>query len=177
MQVFCQQGAIFSEDRNYRYKLWRIWEETKPKAMCVGLNPSTADEFKSDPTITILTKMLNKLGYGGFYMTNLFAWVSSDPKDLLSCRDPIGDNDRTLVEVAALCDDVIVCWGSFSELENRIEETLAMFSHALCFGANQDGTPTHPLAMMYKGKSDDPKLLPYKPERRVQKDNLEKNSE
>lgn len=37
-------GAKFSEDRNYRYALWRIWDESKPMVMFIGLNPSTANE-------------------------------------------------------------------------------------------------------------------------------------
>jgi len=154
-------GAKFSPCGNYRYKLWRIWDEDKPLAMCIGLNPSTANATKPDPTITNLIKMLKMLGYGGFYMTNLFAWISSKPTDLLSCPDPLGDNDSALAEVQQVCDHVIVCWGNFKEAENRIKEVLPRFPDALCFGVNQNGTPAHPLAMMYQGKTNSPKLENY----------------
>ena len=46
-------GADFSPCRKYRYKLWRIWDETLPLAMFIGLNPSTADEVKDDNTVKI----------------------------------------------------------------------------------------------------------------------------
>ena len=45
--------CAFSPDRRYRYALWRHWGATEvPRyLMVVGLNPSTADETKDDPTI------------------------------------------------------------------------------------------------------------------------------
>lgn len=44
-------GAIFSPCREYRYKLWRTWDASKLPLNVIGLNPSTADETKNDPTI------------------------------------------------------------------------------------------------------------------------------
>ena len=104
-------GADFSPCGKYRYKLWRIWDPDKPRAMCIGLNPSTANHEKNDATIRYLIQMLTVLGYGGFYMTNLFAIISSKPEVLLTCADPLGDNDLKLDEVAAICDDVILPFG------------------------------------------------------------------
>ena len=43
--------AKFSKDRIYRYALWRIWDDTLPKLLFIGLNPSTADETNDDPTM------------------------------------------------------------------------------------------------------------------------------
>ncbi len=31
-------GAEFSECRQYRYALWRMWDRSKPPVMFVGLN-------------------------------------------------------------------------------------------------------------------------------------------
>ena len=39
------KGAEFSPCKKYRYKLWRIWDDTLPLVMFIGLNPSTADEI------------------------------------------------------------------------------------------------------------------------------------
>lgn len=155
------KGAEFSPCGKYRYKLWRIWDEGKPLAMCIGLNPSTANATNPDPTITNLIKMLKLLGYGGFYMTNLFAWISSKPEDLLTCEDPLGDNEKALKEVEQLCDNVIVCWGNFKQATKRIKEVLPRYPDALCFGINQNGTPAHPLAMMYQGLTNNPQLHKY----------------
>lgn len=160
--LFNSSGAEFSECRNFRYKLWRIWDEALPKAMCIGLNPSTANENKNDATITHLTKALKKLGYGGFYMTNLFAFISSNPQDLLTTADLQKDNEIKLAEVRLLCKDVIICWGAFKQATKRIEQVLPRYPDALCFGKNLDGTPEHPMfSLVYKKNKPELKLSPF----------------
>jgi hypothetical protein len=154
-------GAEFSNCGKYRYKLWRIWDNELPKAMCIGLNPSKANATKADPTITNLIKMLKRLGYGGFYMMNLFAWISPNPEDLLTCVDPIGENEGKLKEAETICDDVIVCWGNFKQADERIKQVLPNYPNAKCFGVTKSGKPVHPLAMMYAGLTDKPKLFNY----------------
>ncbi len=156
------KGAVFSRDKKYRYKLWRIWDDSLPKAMCIGLNPSTANADKDDQTIGNLRRILASLGFGGFYMTNLFAWISSKPADLLTCDDPVGMNDHVLKEVESICDVVIVCWGNFNQAKNRITEVLPKYPKAKCFGINKNGTPCHPLALMYNGTVKEAKLIDYK---------------
>jgi hypothetical protein len=156
-------GAEFSECGKYRYKLWRMWDTSKPIVMCIGLNPSTANSGKNDSTINILIRVLRDLGYGGFYMMNLFAWISSKPADLLTCPDPLGDNDSKLKEVAAICHDVIVCWGSFPQAQERIKQVLPNYPFANCFGVNKNGTPFHPRALSYMGLLSKPELITYKP--------------
>lgn len=156
------KGAEFSPCGRYRYKLWRIWDPDLPKAMCIGLNPSTANASKNDATINNLIGILTKLGYGGFYMMNLFAWISSKPDDLLTCPDPLGDNENKLKEVEALCNDVILCWGTFKQAEDRRKEVAANYPDAKCFGFNKDGTPFHPRALTYKkGALKNPQLFSY----------------
>ncbi|QBE68839.1 protein of unknown function DUF1643 [Synechococcus sp. WH 8101] len=39
-----KSDAIFSDCRTYRYALWRLWDDSRPCAMFIGLNPSSADE-------------------------------------------------------------------------------------------------------------------------------------
>lgn len=154
-------GAEFSDCGKYRYKLWRIWDTTKPLSMCIGLNPSTANANKNDNTINILIRVMTRLGYGGFYMMNLFAWISSKPEDLLTCGDPLGQNNDKLLDVGSQCADVIACWGAFNQAEERRKEVLAMFPNALCFGRNANGTPWHPRALSYKGVLDTQILSSY----------------
>ena len=84
-----RQGAQFTEDRQYRYALWRIWNEDKPLVMFIGLNPSTANEYKNDPTIRRVMRYAADWGYGGVYMMNLFAWVTPYPKELEKARIPL----------------------------------------------------------------------------------------
>ncbi len=160
-ETHISSGAEFSPCAKYRYKLWRIWDNTLPKAMCIGLNPSNANANKNDPTINNLKTALAILGYGGFYMMNLFAYISSKPEVLLTCEDPLGENESKLKEVEALCDDVIVCWGKFKQAQDRIKQVLPNYPNAKCLGFNLDGTPVHPMALMYSGTVKSPKLFFY----------------
>lgn len=155
------KGADFSNDGNYRYRLWRIWDEDKPKVMCIGLNPSTANGEKNDATITILIKMLTLLGYGGFYMMNCFPYITSKPE--LLKHNPASDewNDNMLTITSSLCKDVIFAWGGFKVIKilGRDKQLIEMFPNAKCFGKSKDGSPIHPLAMQERNGRD-----PNKPE-------------
>lgn len=155
------KGAIFSDCKMYRYALWRIWDEKNPIAMCIGLNPSTANEIDDDKTIQNLIHVLCSYDYGGYYMMNLFSMISAHPEDLRSCPNPIKDNDRYLKEISLKCDDVIFCWGNFKQAEYRAKKIIPMFPKALCFGKTASGKPMHPLAATVWMKSKCYGLKPF----------------
>ena len=83
------KGATFSIDRKHRYSLWRIWDAELPFVMFIGLNPSTANEDENDATIRSVERISKSNGYGGFYMMNCFAYISTDPKLLM--HNPMSD--------------------------------------------------------------------------------------
>ncbi len=140
-------GAEFSEDRMYRYALWRIWDRDTPLIAFIGLNPSTANETDDDPTIRRVVSFSKKWGYGGVYMVNLFAYVTSDPAQLSQCEDPLGDNDFWLDHVARICLKVVFAWGSFPQAADRAREVIQKFDgYALV--VNKDGSPRHPLYVL-----------------------------
>lgn len=157
------KGALFSECGQYRYRLWRIWDTSKPLVMCIGLNPSTANKDQNDNTITRLESLIKANGYGGFYMMNLFGYITPHPKELKKCSDPVGENHKHLLEVSALCRQTIFCWGHFSILSlydqfaKRVVLMESIFPSALCFGFCSGGEPRHPL-MLRK----DTRLISYK---------------
>lgn len=158
-------GAKFSDDGKYRYSLWRIWDESLPKVMCIGLNPSTANASKNDNTINILISVLKRLNYGGFYMTNCFAFITSKP-ELLE-HNPMSDecNNNVLTVTAGECKDVLFAWGNFEVIREvgRDKELEEMFPNAKCFGKNKNGTPFHPRALSYKGILNSAELTQYNP--------------
>lgn len=140
-------GAIFSQDRKYRYILWRRWDMSKPKVMFIGLNPSTANEFVNDHTITTVMRYAKDWGFGQVFMCNLFAYISTDPKALLSVKDTIGEfNDEYLRTARALSKEVIFAWGGF-KVGDRDKQVIRMFPNAKCICHNSDGTPHHPLRL------------------------------
>lgn len=87
-----KSGAQFSPCRAYRYALWRnrSWESapksTKGYIMFIGLNPSTADETKDDPTIRRCLGYCRSWGYIGFVMVNLFAFRATEPEVMMAGR-------------------------------------------------------------------------------------------
>ena len=105
--------AKLSECRQYRYALWRTWDDSKPYAMFVGLNPSTADETDDDPTIRRCIVFAKDWGYGGLCMANLFAYRATDPSNMFSAQDPIGpQNDVWLERLAKDAGIVVAAWGN-----------------------------------------------------------------
>ncbi|MEK9157701.1 MAG: DUF1643 domain-containing protein [Patescibacteria group bacterium] len=144
--LFDDNGATFSPCRKYRYVLWRIWDDSKPKVMFIGLNPSTANETEPDPTITRVIGFAKSWGYGGVYMTNCFPYVSTNPDDLKDFGNT-ATNDHWLYEVARMSKDIIFAWGAFDVVKElgRDVELKGMFPHAKALVINKDGSPRHPL--------------------------------
>lgn len=140
-------GADFSECGNYRYVLWRIWDKTLPKVMFIGLNPSTANETTDDATIRRVKSIAKNLGYGGVYMTNCFAYISTDPKLLKTNPMSKEWNDNVLTITASRCADVIFAWGNFDIVKatGRDLELIEMFPRAKALHINKNGSPKHPL--------------------------------
>lgn len=157
------KGADFSTDGKYRYRLWRIWDGSLPLAMVIGLNPSTANADTDDQTIGNLTRMMKILNYGGFYMMNCWPFITSKP-ELLEI-DVISEafNHDALTSTACKCDTIIFAWGNFKIISKNAKdkELIEMFPNAMCFGRNKNGSPMHPLAMMYAGTVKNPKLEKY----------------
>ena len=108
-----KKDAILSEDRKYRYVLSRIWDESKPLVVIIGLNPSTADEKDDDNTIKKCINFSKNWGYGGLYMLNLFAFRATAPSDMFNASSPIGEeNSKYIEKYSKLSDKVICAWGN-----------------------------------------------------------------
>lgn len=157
-----QVSATFSKCQKYRYVLSMIWDVTLPRVMFIGLNPSTANHEEPDNTIVKVKKITKANGFGGFYMLNLFAMISSKPEDLLTCDDPLKNNDRYLEHYGKLADKVCFCWGTFKESKKRNRLMIETFQQPICLAITKDGSPKHPLycrdntvMIPYHGKTAD----------------------
>ena len=144
------KGAIFSDDRKYRYALWRVWNINRPILLQIGLNPSKAGEIISDPTITRGVVRANREGFGGFLMGNLYGYVSTNPDALLRDGDFIGEyTDYYLTQMIEMSDKQLCGWGSFKPVKYRSEIVLSMIREPYCLSVNMDGHPKHPLYVGY----------------------------
>jgi hypothetical protein len=144
---FNDDGATFSACGKYRFRLWRIWDKTAPLIMFVGLNPSTANAEKNDPTIRRVEGFAKQWGYGGFFMMNLFPFVTAYPEMLEKNEASIKVNDLHLQSVARICDKIICAWGNFKTIGNRADDVIhdLRFYKLYCLGKNSNGSPKHPL--------------------------------
>lgn len=140
-------GALFCPDRVYRYALWRYWTDDFGKpAVFIGLNPSTADEHKDDPTVRRCIKFAKDWGYSGMYMLNLFALRATDPRVMMSHHEPVGRrNDEEIVRYCGIAGIVIAAWGNHGKHLDRDAHVLRLIPNIHHLGLTKSGCPRHPL--------------------------------
>ena len=150
--------AVYSDCEHYRYLLTRVWDETRPRALFVMLNPSTATEVQNDPTVERCERRARTLGFGAFRVTNIFAWRATDPKEMRAQPDPVAlENDaaiRASVDWATGAGAKIVCaWGAHGAHLDRgaaVERLLRATGRELWhLGLTKAGAPKHPLYIGY----------------------------
>jgi len=144
------RDAIISPCKRYRYQLERSWSgqtSRKSTVVFIGLNPSTADITKDDPTIRKCMAFAQAWQFNKLLMVNLFSWRATNPNELLKAKNPIGKlNDKYLDEAVSRSALVIACWGEYGTFMNRSDNVRARYSRRLnCLSTNQSGEPTHPL--------------------------------
>ncbi|MGW3308137.1 DUF1643 domain-containing protein [Streptomyces sp. NPDC001073] len=145
--------AVFDTDRRYRYLLTRIWDKTLPPAVWIMLNPSTADAFKPDATLTRCVRFVEdhlSTEAGGVMVVNLFALISTEPAGLALVEDPVGPyNDIFLRRAAAEAGPVIVAWGARPIAVARAQQVTQALTRAAvplrCLRVTTKGQPWHPL--------------------------------
>lgn len=152
-----EKKTILSDDRIYRYTLWRSWADdlfhnhtNEGFIMFIGLNPSTADETLDDPTIRKCMGFAKRWGYLTICMTNLFAFRATEPRAMKGHPHPIGpDNDRWLAAIAREASIIVACWGVNGQHMGRDQEVMKLLDNMECLRLTQAGHPEHPLYVPY----------------------------
>jgi len=135
-------GAEFSPCRTYRYALWREWG-AGPSLTVIGLNPSTADAVRDDPTIRRCLGFARREGCTRLVILNLYALRATDPLKLWRSTDPVGpENDSYLSNVTGL---VVAAWGVNAQPDRVRQFYQDAEAPLLCFGTTKNGAPRHPL--------------------------------
>lgn len=153
--------TIFSPCRQYRYALWREWgvgslgifdhrEAPDAYMLVIGLNPSTADETKDDPTIRRCIDFAKRQGFGALCMANLFAWRDTKPENMKKSQDPVGPlNDFHLFRLARDAGMILAAWGKHGSHQARSAHVRSLFQESgfplKALRLNKDGSPEHPL--------------------------------
>jgi|LauGreDrversion4_2_1035121.scaffolds.fasta_scaffold60682_5 hypothetical protein len=107
--------ATFSEDKQYRYRLWRHWDLTKPCVLFIMMNPSTANENRDDRTIRIIKKHATAWGFGGMFIGNLYARCcsnSTNARKIINPNERDYANEDNIREMVKMCEKVVYAWGT-----------------------------------------------------------------
>lgn len=142
-------SAVFSDDGHYRYLLTRTWDETKPKATVLMLNPSKANVLKMDKTImNVMNFLIDSEAYGSLTVVNLFSYVSTDPK-MLKHRDADleAENEDYLDGAFDDSEIIIVAWtrDNYITRKNEVKVKLQNYQDKIrCFEDAAGNKPRHP---------------------------------
>ena len=157
-----ESGSQFSACRRYRYALWRLWDCSLKTVRFVGLNPSTANEYENDMTITKEIGFAKRWGYGGIYKLNLYAYCATDPSEMIQADDPVGPNNDATFNYFRRHDALwVACWGSSVptrlrpnlQYQSRIDRALnSIDGPVMCLGRTADGSPKHTSRLAYETK-------------------------
>lgn len=166
------QGKLFdddhwlyknSADNKYRYVLG---EKGDNPLVCIGVNPSTAEPEKLDPTLRNVKAWSKRLGYDGWIMVNLYPQRATNPNDLHDKKDlaiKCANQDAIEKHFDSRKSPMTVwaAWGTLIEKRAYLKECLKYFAEYL--GADNwiaigppsvKGHPHHPLYLSRESKPE-----------------------
>jgi hypothetical protein len=128
----------------HRYRLWRVWDATKPRVLFVMLNPSRADGQQDDPTIRRCVGFARDLGYGSFSYRattpkELFAWFHMGNSIVTPA------NDLHIKDAVQRAQFVVAAWGTHGGYLDRDKVVFALLREPHALGLTEAGFPRHPL--------------------------------
>jgi len=140
----------------YRYVLGR--RGANP-LICVGINPSTADPMRLDPTLQSVQRIAAGNGFDGFMMLNVYAQRATVPTDLdKECNLLLHrENMEAFRHVLSLCDGTPTVWAGWGTLIEKSPYLCACLRDMVAIGAqygarwvtagkrSKAGHPHHPL--------------------------------
>jgi len=149
-----KNDAYLSNDRQFRYWLVRIWDDSLPIMANWGSNPSTADEKENDPTIRKDMGFSERNGCGGLLKMNVGAFRATKPKDWYKAVDPFGP-ENSIQDMHTYCEMFnakifLAAWGRcIGRFAPRGDLIAKEFPDMMCLGRTADGTPRHTLMLPY----------------------------
>jgi len=118
---------IYNGDDKNRYLLGT---SGKRPFVVMGINPSTADADKPDPTIRKVMGFAEKKGFDSFVMINVYPQRTTDPKDLHKQPDKkiMQENAEKIKDVLLKADNpiIVAAWGT--SIETRDYLKLCLYS-------------------------------------------------
>lgn len=146
--------AIFSKCYKFRYSITKKFSSGTGRLLFILLNPSTATETVYDPTLIRCKKRASYSCFKQFRVCNLFAYRSTEPKELKKVSDPIGPFNNKILKKSIKWSDKIICsWGRFGTLNGRDLEVTHMIKKykipVFHLGLTKNNQPKHLLYINY----------------------------
>lgn len=152
-------GASISRCGQYRYLLWRTWDNTLPRLAYVMLNPSKADACTDDATIRVCMGRARRMNYGGIDVLNLFALRATNPAELARHPMPLCEPEQleaytlAVAGAAAMNPRVICAWGNHGRYRDQGAHMMAALRRKgvrpYALKLTKAGYPCHPLRIGY----------------------------
>jgi len=123
----------------------------------IGLNPSTADEKKSDPTMRKVEGFAKKNGFDSVVMLNLYPLRATNPHGLpkeTECDEELlTQNVQEIAMVVPNHATILVCWGNNISMRKYLRRSLSLIAKELenknctyvAIGLTVCQDPKHPL--------------------------------
>lgn len=137
--------TILSQCRKYQYlSIFDSGTAHNPMGV-VGLNPSFIKNGKN-ATASILLDIAIREGFDSIAITNLYGYITPDPKQLKGLSDPVGDENNIWIEnMKNACSKILCIWGNNAD-KNRVQEILPLIKKkAYTIGFTKSGQPRHVL--------------------------------
>jgi hypothetical protein len=114
------------------------------------LNPSTADEYKLDPTVNRAYKIAKRYKLGELVVLNVFAIKGTDPSIIKICSEPVGEyNDYYIKYYLKKSKMTVLAWGNNGLFKDRATAVKKLIINSkidpFCIDINNSGEPKHPL--------------------------------
>ncbi|WP_204207533.1 DUF1643 domain-containing protein [Mammaliicoccus sciuri] len=123
--------AIFSDDKQHRYLLKKIWDKTNQTVTVITMYPHY-DGVKSIDLTTqiIINKVTEKEEFGAINFVNLYSNIDT-PINLRHLKKNSYDKhtDIHIMKAVKEADSVLLAWGSYGKkplVENRVNDVLDM---------------------------------------------------
>src|SRR5690625_6835095 len=111
-----------SDDGKHRYATKRVWDAESPLVTVLTLYPTNYNYVENDLTNFLSPSNVYKLGYGGYYSTNLFSEKLVDKKKYKYMTDSV--NDEIIVNSIKDSEFIILAYGSMPKKNKQVKERL-----------------------------------------------------
>ena len=172
-------NKIICIPKNDSNKQFLLGQHGSREFLAIGLNPSTANEYKLDPTSRNIKTIANNNDYDGWWLTNLYALRTPKPQllpikaDIKMVKENIDFIKNIIKDKSFNTYEVLLCWGNnidrYDYLKKYARELLNYLDEIninyLCIGLTAKDNPFHPAPMginRFLGGINNIKLQPFK---------------